>query len=213
MMRGRWLEARMGDGTVSTAPPHGEGENPVAGDQGGESGPPGRAAEPPGNAREPPLPAPVSGGVGRNRRLGPTVVAGSRAPRGAHGDAGGVALGWWSGFVERVPAPLPGGQGHRDFRLLPCRAKSVQRRQRLAGGAHPRLLAVVCRFTSPAAARPRAARAGEIGGPGRGHTSTPVCPANIRACSKSLSYPWKGKWHKGIYKFRSNQRVIKKILK
>src|SRR5439155_690342 len=56
-----------GDGTVSTAPPHGEGENPVAGDQGGDSGPPGRAAEPPGNAREPSLPAPVSGGVGRDR--------------------------------------------------------------------------------------------------------------------------------------------------
>src|SRR2546430_11863877 len=42
-----------------------------------------------------------------------------------------------------------------------------------------RLPAVVCRFTSPAAARPRAARAGGIGGPGRGHTSTPVCPANL----------------------------------
>ena len=70
------------------------------------------------NAREPPLPAPVSGGVGHDRRLGPAVVAGSRAPRGAHGDAGGVALGWWAGFVERVPAPLPGGRGGSDFRLL-----------------------------------------------------------------------------------------------
>src|SRR5256884_5793014 len=65
------------------------------------------------------------------------------------------------------------------LRLLPCRAKSVQRRQRLAGWPHPRLPAVVCRFTSPAAARPRAARAGGIGGPGRGHASTPVCPANL----------------------------------
>ena len=37
-----------GDGTVSTAPPHGEGENPVVGDQGGDSGSPGRAAEPKG---------------------------------------------------------------------------------------------------------------------------------------------------------------------
>lgn len=37
-----------GDGTVSTAPPHGEGEDPVARDQGGDSGPPGRAAEPKG---------------------------------------------------------------------------------------------------------------------------------------------------------------------
>jgi hypothetical protein len=114
-----------GDGTVSTAPPHTEGENPVAGDQGGDSGSPGRAANPRGDARDSPLPAPVSSGVGPDRRLGPTVVAGSRAPGGAHGGAGGVAIGWWSGFVERVPVPLPGGRGHGDFRLLPCRTKPV----------------------------------------------------------------------------------------
>jgi hypothetical protein len=77
------------------------------------------------NARDPALPAPVSGGVGYDRRLGPTIVGGSRAPRGAHGGAGGVAIGWRSGFVERVPAPLPGGRGGGDFRLLPCRAKPV----------------------------------------------------------------------------------------
>jgi hypothetical protein len=106
------------------------------------------------NARDPALPAPVSGGVGHDRRLGSPVVAGSGAPRGAHGGAGGVAIGWRPGFVERVPAPLPGGRGHRDFRLLPGRAKPVQRRQRLARWAHPRLPTVVCRFTSPAAARP-----------------------------------------------------------
>jgi len=33
------------------------------------------------NARDPALPAPVSGGIGHDRRLGPPVVAGSRAPR------------------------------------------------------------------------------------------------------------------------------------
>src|SRR5437764_7379214 len=48
-----------GDGTVSTAPPHGEGEKPVAGDQGGDSGPPGRAADPRGDARDPALAARV----------------------------------------------------------------------------------------------------------------------------------------------------------
>src|SRR5437764_5666661 len=37
-----------------------------------------------------------------------------------------------AGFVERIPVPLPGGRGSSDFRLLPCSAKSVQRRQRLA---------------------------------------------------------------------------------
>src|SRR2546430_3037014 len=41
-----------------------------------------------------------------------------------------------------------------------ARAKSVQRRQRLAGGAHPRLPAVVCRFTVPSSRRPRAVPAG-----------------------------------------------------
>src|SRR5947199_6492886 len=46
-------------------------------------------------------------------------------------------------------------------------------------GAPARLPAVVCRSTSPAAARPRAARAGGIGSPGRGHASTPVCPTNL----------------------------------
>src|SRR5437588_12008093 len=114
-----------GDGTVSTAPPPGEGENPVAGDQGGDPGLPGRAADPRGDARDPALAASVSSGVGHDRRLGPPVVAGSGAPRGAHGGAGGVAIGWRPGFVERVPAPLPGDQGHRDFRLLPCRTKPV----------------------------------------------------------------------------------------
>lgn len=69
--------------------------------------------------------ASVSSGVGHDRRLGPPVGAGSGAPRGAHGGAGGVAIGWRPGFVERVPAPLPGDQGHRDFRLLPCRTKPV----------------------------------------------------------------------------------------
>jgi len=67
------------------------------------------------NARDPALPAPVSGGIGHDRRLGPPVVAGSRAPRGVHGGASGVAGGWWSGFVERVPAPLPGGRGGGDL--------------------------------------------------------------------------------------------------
>src|SRR5437764_6098496 len=69
--------------------------------------------------------ASVSSGVGHDRRLGPPVGAGSGAPRGAHGGAGGVAIGWRPGVVERVPGPLPGDQGHREFRLLPCRTKPV----------------------------------------------------------------------------------------
>jgi hypothetical protein len=146
---------RWGEGTVSTPPPHGEGEDPVAGDQGGDSSSPGRAADSAGNVHDPALPVPVSGGVGPDRRLEPTVVAGSRAPGGAHGGTGGVAIRWRSGFVERVSVPLPGGRGGGDFRLLPCRAKPVQRRQRLAGWVHPRLPAVVCRLPAPAAVRPK----------------------------------------------------------
>src|SRR2546430_4538188 len=79
-------------------PPHGEGENPVTGDQGGDSGPPGRAADPPRNACEPPLPAPISGGGGREPRPGPPGVAGRRRAHGGDRPA-----------VGRVYRPWPRG--------------------------------------------------------------------------------------------------------
>src|SRR5918996_165831 len=104
----------MGEGTVSTAPPHAEGENPVAGDQGGDPCPPGRAADTP-------LPAPVSGGWGG----GPPPPPPSGAPP----------------ILDFYPAP-----------------QTVYKGPSACRDGRPRLPAVVCRFTSPAAARPRAAR-------------------------------------------------------
>jgi hypothetical protein len=156
------------DGAGSTAPRHAEGENPLARDQGGDLSAPGQAADPPPRqSPHPPLPAPGSGGGGYDRCLDAPGVAGGRPARGAHGGAGGVASGWRSRFLARIPARLAGSRGHRTVSLLPCRAHPVHRCHRRAGWADSRLPAMGCRVTSPAAPQPRAAGVGGISRPGR----------------------------------------------
>ena len=94
------------------------------------------------------------------------------ANRYGHGRARGVALRWRAGFLDRIPALFPGARGHRDFRLLPCRAKPLQRRRRWISGRSADRPVVVYRAPASAAPRPGAAGVSGIGGPGR----DPVAP-------------------------------------